>query len=295
VVSDTTRYVSGEEDSARWDGFPFRPGDVVVSTRSKSGTTWVQWICALLVFGGPDLPRPLGELSPWLDWTVEPRGDVVERLEAQGHRRIIKTHTPLDGLPLDDRATFVVVGRHPLDLAVSLYHQGDNIDRTRLHRLTQQDAGPSGGARPPIRDWLRDWLAWDGRPSERLDSLPGVLHHATDARARRDRPNVVLVHYDDLLTDVAGEIGRLAERLDIAIGRDAVAALSRHATFAAMRARAHEVVPDRSGVIRDPSRFFRRGRSGAGEELLGDDELAAYRERVHRMAPDDVVRWIHHW
>ena len=53
------RYRSPDEDSARWNEFAFRPGDIVISTRSKSGTTWVQMICALLVFQRADLPAPL--------------------------------------------------------------------------------------------------------------------------------------------------------------------------------------------------------------------------------------------
>ena len=112
------RYTSPDEDSGRWDGFPFRDGDIVISTRSKSGTTWVQMICALLIFRTPDLPVPLSHLSPWLDWLIQPRDEVIARLEAQQHRRFIKTHTPLDGIPLDDRATYIVVARHPLDMAV---------------------------------------------------------------------------------------------------------------------------------------------------------------------------------
>src|SRR4030095_14686803 len=114
------RYTSPDEDSARWDGFPFRPGDIVISTRSKSGTTWMQMICALLIFRTPDLPAPLSTLSPWLDWLVTPRDEVYARLEAQQHRRFIKTHTPLDGVPLDPRVTYIVVARHTLDMAVSL-------------------------------------------------------------------------------------------------------------------------------------------------------------------------------
>src|ERR1700677_538611 len=114
------RYTAPDEGSARWWGFPSRPGDIVVSTRSKSGTTWVQMICLLLVFGRPELPDRLGRLSPWLDWLVEPEADVFARLAAQTHRRVIKTHTPLDGVPLHPRVTYIVVGRHPLDVAVSL-------------------------------------------------------------------------------------------------------------------------------------------------------------------------------
>jgi hypothetical protein len=132
------RYHSDEEDSERWAAFPFRPGDIVVSTRSKTGTTWVQMICALLIFQTPELPAQLGSLSPWLDHTIAPADEVIAMLEAQRHRRFIKTHTPLDGVPIDPRATYIVTARHPLDMIVSLIHQGDNIDRAAVLRLTGQ-------------------------------------------------------------------------------------------------------------------------------------------------------------
>lgn len=130
------RYRSADEESGRWLEFPFRPGDIVISTRSKSGTTWVQMICALLVFQTPELPEPLADLSPWLDWLITPRDEVYARLSAQRHRRFIKTHTPLDGVPMAPEVTYIVVARHPLDMAVSLYHQGDNLDRERIRQLT---------------------------------------------------------------------------------------------------------------------------------------------------------------
>lgn len=132
MASTPFRYQSPEEDSARWLGFPFRDGDIVISTRSKTGTTWVQMICALLIFQTPKPPAPLAGLSPWLDHLIAPRDQVHARLAAQQHRRFIKTHTPLDGIPFDARATYIVTGRHPLDMAVSLYHQSGNIDRARV-------------------------------------------------------------------------------------------------------------------------------------------------------------------
>ena len=115
-MGEPYRYVNDEEDSARWTGFPFRDGDIVISTRSKTGTTWVQMICALLVFQTPELPEPVARLSPWLDQVTRPREEVYARLEAQQHRRLIKTHTPLDGIALDPRARYIVTGRHPLDM-----------------------------------------------------------------------------------------------------------------------------------------------------------------------------------
>ena len=95
-----SRYRSIAHDSARWDGFEFRPGDIVISTPAKCGTTWMQMICSLLIFQQPVPPRPLAELSPWLDMSTKSRADVFALLDAQRHRRFIKTHTPLDGLPV---------------------------------------------------------------------------------------------------------------------------------------------------------------------------------------------------
>ena len=59
-MGEPVRYQSPDEDSGRWHGFEFRPGDIVISTRSKSGTTWMQMICLLLIFETPELPGPTG-------------------------------------------------------------------------------------------------------------------------------------------------------------------------------------------------------------------------------------------
>ncbi|MDQ1696066.1 MAG: hypothetical protein QOJ03_1419, partial [Frankiaceae bacterium] len=94
-MSELKRYRSVVADSIRWEGFTFRPGDIVVSTPPKCGTTWMQRLCALLVFDSVELPAPISILSPWLDMLLAPLDDVLARLDAQQHRRFIKTHTPL--------------------------------------------------------------------------------------------------------------------------------------------------------------------------------------------------------
>jgi hypothetical protein len=285
-------YVSPEEDSARWQDFPFRAGDIVISTRSKSGTTWVQMISALLVFGTTELPRPLADLSPWLDWLVTPRDEVYATLRAQTHRRFIKTHTPLDGLPARPDVTYVVVARHPLDMAVSLYHQSANLDRRRIAELTgrpQRERSP----RPPLPDWLAAWVEADEDPFEELDSLPGVMHHLTDAWARRGQGNVVLVHYDALRADLEGQMRRLAERLGIDVPEDVFPDLVAAASFDRMRARADVLVPDRRGVLKSSAAFFRQGGSGEGRQLLGPAQRRRYDERAAELAPRDLLSWLH--
>lgn len=300
------RYISDDEDSARWEGFGFRPGDIVISTRSKSGTTWMQMICALLIFQTPELPAPLSRLSPWLDWQITPREQVFARLEEQTHRRFIKTHTPLDGVPLDTRATYIVVGRHPLDMAVSLYHQGNNINRVRIRELTGRGGEPDPPRpRPDLHDWLLGWIDAQVRPEDQLDSLPGVIWHLSDAWRRRTDPPplsplagplgpaVLLLHYDDLIADLEGQMRHLAGLLDITVPEARWPALVHAARFEQMRATAARQAPDPAGVLKDPGAFFRRGYSGAGAEVLSADELARYYARTARLGPPDLLDWLH--
>ena len=294
------RYQSPEEDSGRWLDFPFRDGDIVISTRSKTGTTWVQAICALLIFRTPALPAPIARLSPWLDHLITPRDDVYARLAGQQHRRFIKTHTPLDGIPLDPRVTYIVTARHPLDTAVSLYHQGDNLDRAKIRALTgaPEPAGPPP-PRKPLHDWLLAYISGDAapwivssHPREDLDSLPGLIWHLSDAWARRHEPNVMLVHYDDLSAGLEGQMRRIAGRLGMNVPEQAWPALAKAATFEAMRSRADALIP-RAGILKSNAAFFRRGSSGAGREVLSDDELAAYHARASQLAPRDMLAWLH--
>jgi hypothetical protein len=293
VPADPIRYQSPEEDSARWTGFPFRAGDIVISTRSKSGTTWVQMICALLVFQSPNLPAPLAELSPWLDWLIITRDELFARLGAQQHRRFVKTHTPLDGIPVDPRATYIVVARDPLDMAVSLYHQGDNINRARVRQLTgQPEPERPRPPRRPLLEWLLEWIDSDSSPQQEMDSLPGVMWHLSGAWARRGESNLVLLHYDDLSASLEGEMRRLAGRLGITVPERIWPSLVHAATFGQMRAKASLLAPDPSGVLTDRSAFFRQGSSGAGRELLSPEELAHYRARIGQLAPPDLLAWL---
>lgn len=122
------RYHNLVYDSSRWDGFRFRPDDIVISTPPKCGTTWTQMLCALLIFDSTTFDRPLARISPWLDMLTRTPESVTADLEAQTHRRFIKTHTPLDGLPFDERVTYLCVGRDPRDVAQSWEHHWGNID-----------------------------------------------------------------------------------------------------------------------------------------------------------------------
>jgi aryl sulfotransferase len=293
VAQEPVRYLSADEDSARWIGFEFRNGDIVISTRRRSGTTWVQMICALLIFQAPELPAPLGRISPWLDRLIYPCDELYARLAAQQHRRFIKTHTPLDGVCLDSRACYIVTARHPLDMAVSLYHQGSNINRARLRQLAgQPEPTEPEPERKPLREWLLDWVDHDADPRQELDSLPGVMWHLSDAWARRAEPNVLLIHYDQLSADLNDQMRQIAAWLGITVPERAWPGLVEAVGFEHMRASATQII-GASQILKSSAAFFRRGTSGAGHEILIGQEIAHYHARASELAPRDMLTWLH--
>jgi aryl sulfotransferase len=296
------RYQSFLTDSARWDGFAFRPGDIIISPPAKCGTTWTQMICALLIFQTPELPRSLDLLSPWMEMRLRRRRDVWDLYEAQTHRRFIKSHTPLDGLPADERITYICVGRDPRDVALSWDAHMNNLDFDAMFNALGAAIEPDDSFGPPRvppdfsdeRDAFRYWVDDPTPPEEMAMSLAGTIHHLSGFWAVRDRDDVVLLHYDDLQTDLEGEMRRLADRLGIEVSEERWPALVKAATFDDMRRRAEELAPDTANHIwKSTTDFFRRGTSGQWEGVL-DAELAAhYEARVRELARPDFVAWLH--
>ena len=256
----------------------------------------MQMICALLIFQTPELPDSLWHLSPWLDNLGVPLDFQYGQLAEQQHRRFIKTHTPLDGIPLDPGVTYIVTARHPLDTFVSLCRHNEIIGHppegsgppppARAPRRGRPprpaDAGraahagragtcrtigtsllvsparplpppmPATAPAPPmspemLHDALLGWIADDDDPRRNLDSLPGVLWHLSDAWAKRGEPNVLLVHYDNLLADLEGQMRWLAGRLGIAVPENAWPALTQAATLKRMRDSAESLIPTPAG------------------------------------------------
>lgn len=292
-------------DNLRWDALELRAGDIVISAPPKCGSTWTQRLVSLLVFGGPDLPGRMQEVSPWLDLRVQPIDEVVAALNRQQHRRFIKTHTPLDGLVLDDRVTYLGVGRDPRDAAMSMV-----MDRERIRALHGGGGVPPAGPavphheryRPPELDLDRDlerspqevlryWMERPIMPAEGVVPLATILHHFHTVWQRRDLPNVALFHYADYQADLVGELLRLAAVLGYDLPSGRAQELVEHATLSAMRDRAAQLAPD---VWQPQAPFFRAGGHREWRDVFTPADHERYHERANQLVPQDLLSWAHH-
>lgn len=284
-------------DSGRWAAFTPRAGDVAVCTSYKAGTTWTQMICALIIHGTADLPAPLAELSPWLDMRVEPIADVIANLEGQAHRRIIKTHTALDGLPRHGPVTYLMCGRDPRDVFMSLQNHMANSDIFQFVKLASAQ-GVEVAPPPPLPDDINErfriWIT-TGTFDWENDGLPywSHLRHAETFWNQRHQENIHFLHYADLTADLESQMRRVAAILGVTVPEDRWPALVRAATFAEMKANADRTAPDTNHALwLSNSQFFNKGTSAQWAGVLSEESLALYQEVTRARYDPAMLAWL---
>lgn len=87
----------------------------------------MQRIIVQMLFSG-DPALEVAEMSPWLDLRVPPKDVKLPIVEAQTHRRFIKSHLPVDALVFSSRAKYVYIGRDGRDVVWSFYYHHSNAN-----------------------------------------------------------------------------------------------------------------------------------------------------------------------
>ena len=294
----TRIYQNHHLDSTRWERFVPRHDDIVITTAYKAGTTWMQAIVTQLLFGDA-APAPLTALSPWIDLRVAPLAPVLETLEAQAHRRSVKTHLPLDGIPFYDELKYVYVGRHGPDVFMSLWNHFSGYTAEARTRFANP-VGLVGDPQPPCPDDVRElWSAWCTRGwfAWEHDGYPfwSLLNHVKTWWEVRHAPNVLFVHFNDLLADLGGEMRRVADFLELRVPEQAWPARVQAMTFAAMKAEPERYAPGMGQSFEGgASRFLHKGTNGRYRELLTDADLQLYEARVREQLEPQCAHWLEH-
>jgi aryl sulfotransferase len=284
-------------DSLRWNFFAPRADDIVVATSYKAGTTWVQTIVANLIFSGNQLPGSIHELSPWLDMRPFPLEMILTRLEGQTHRRSIKTHLPLDSLPFHQEIKYIYVGRDPRDVFMSWWNfYGDfNAQAIAAFNSVPGRVGPELQPCPAdIHELWRTWMTRGAREGE-SDGYPfgSVLRHAESWWDYRHLPNILFVHYADLLADLEGGMRRIARFLGIDQPAEVWPLMVRNCTFAEMKKHGGELMPHMKMFLKGGAdSFFNKGTNGRWREVFSAEELELYDAAAKRELTPDCRRWV---
>jgi aryl sulfotransferase len=276
-------------DSSVWNEFRFRPGDVIIATYEKAGTTWAQQIVAQLIFPGRD-DILLHEISPWLDLRTAPKAATLAMLEAQTHRRMVKTHLPLDAMVYAPEAKYIYVGRDGRDIAWSLYHHLRAYTQSYLDHLNSLPGRIGPALEKPQgseREFFLRWLREDGSP------IGSFWEHVAGWWGIRFLPNILILHYAALKADLPKEVVRIADFLDAPVDASRLDTVLEHCRFPYMKRNAERFAPRGGANFEGGAQtFIHKGTNGRWRDVLRCTEIAEYEETARNRLGDACAHWL---
>jgi len=294
-------YRSWTLDSRRWQHYRPRAGDVVVATYPKCGTTWTQRIVDLLIFQNTE-PRDLSGTYPWLDMRIHPIEAVVEAIEKQTHRRALKSHLPIDGLPIFEEVSYIHVARDGRDVCMSYHNHITGFGDEALAMFDKVGLADGTIGRPypritsDLADYFHIWLT-QGMSAEFDDGLPFVSFFDFERSywMERKRPNFLFVHYDDLQAGLEGEMRRVAQFLGIDVPDELWPRLVDAARFASMQSEGERLMPNVTRMFSEGAkRFFNKGQSRRWKGIFRDEDLRLFDQKMRDKLDPQCAQWLEH-
>ncbi len=276
-------------DSTFWNDFRFRDDDIVISTYAKSGTTWMQQIISQMLFQG-DTSQDTQAMSPWIDFRLPPKEIKLAAVEAQTHRRFVKTHLPVDALVFSPKAKYVYIGRDGRDVLWSLYNHHAMGNEAMYDALNNSPGRVGPPLEPPpadIREYWRTWLDRDGFPYWSLWDNVRTWWEI------RNLPNVLMVHFDVLKKNMPQEMRRIANFLEIPIDESKWDTIVEHCTFDWMKEHGEKIVPMGGAMwVGGTKTFINKGTNGRWRETLTAAESAEYEAKALAELGPECARWL---
>lgn len=246
-------------------------------------------------------------------------------LAAQTHRRFVKSHLPLDATPYFDQVKYIVVARDARDVFMSMVPHHHNVSTETFRIMNTRDGeerlalleemGMAPG--PEEASAIRKLARWEG---EDIPTLEGVdirevwrmwttrshfpwehdgypywshFYHLNSWWEFRHLPNVLFVHYTDMLKDLDGQMRRVSAWLDIDIDEEVWPSLVDSATFDTMKRQHQDTAPAVThGIWKDPKNFFHKGQNGRWRDVLTAEDLQLYEDLKARTLTPEATRWL---
>jgi len=289
MITKTAELQNHHMDSTRWNEFKFRDDDIIIATWAKSGTTWLQQIIGQFVFNGAE-NVPVMQISPWLDYRAIPKDATFAMLEAQQHRRFIKTHLPANSLVVSPTAKYIYIGRDGRDAIWSWYeHHCCYTDF--IYKILNESPGLVG---PPLDrpgkdvvEYFHSWLDRNGYP------IWPFFSNIQSWWEIRDRPNVLLLHFNALKADLDSEMRKVASFLGFNIDEKMWPKMVGHCRFDYMKENADVLTPRLGAIFSGGGgSLINKGSNGRWAEVLTHTDSQKYEAFAFEHLSPDCANWL---
>lgn len=263
-------------DESMQQRMAWRDGDVVIAVPPKSGTTWTMNIVHQLRTGGDaDFADVYAEV-PWIEFVANPgvdRDALVAGFDAMptDRFRAFKSHALPGTVPYfapgeGPAVKYVVIVRNPEEAVASFYpFINAHADGFFAAWGVPREAVVGGS--------FAEYFAGIGSHG----ITPWIFGFVAGWWALRDQPNVLLLHYRDMVADHEGSVRAIADFLGIDPPADQWAKILEYTSFSWMKAHEDkfEARTVSNPTLLDPGAMIRKGRAGAASEDGITPELAA--------------------
>ena len=263
------------QNSTIWDLIKPRNTDIVISSCYKSGTTLTQQIVNLMVNGHDDF-ESLHDLSPWVEeifiTTPENKKSWIESLSSP---RILKSHLLFEALPCYPEWKYIYLVRDGRDVGLSLYHHYKSFLPEYLNENLPQD-----------------FVAfWDDfvETKEDINQYWSYWKHIKSWWQVRNLPNVLLVHYHNLIYDKSQEIDRISEFLNLNINSSKKEMVLEKSSLEYMKSNWQKF--QQKGVFQ-PNTFINKGVNGRWHNLLTTEQLKRYEIIMSEELETECAKWV---
>jgi aryl sulfotransferase len=216
---------------------------------------------------------------------------MVAMLDGQTHRRFMKTHLPFEATPFSPTMKYVYIGRDGRDVLWSVYNHCASFT-TAAWAAINAAQGPWPEWSPitlDVREYYLQWLETDTTPG--FHDLP-FWDHVQGWWDQRRRPNMLLLHYANLITDLPGQMRALADFLEIEIDERRFPAMIDHCSIEYMRSQASLGAHMDALFENGAASFFNKGANGRWREVLSPAEIARCDEVAAARLTPDCAHWL---
>ncbi|XP_074849983.1 sulfotransferase 1 family member D1-like [Carettochelys insculpta] len=231
------------------ESFQAMPGDLLITTYPKSGTTWISEIVDMIYKDG-DTEKckqdAIFNRVPFLEMSCPGFPSGTDQLAAVPSPRIVKTHVPVQLLPasfLDQDCKMIYVARNPKDVAVSFYH---------FYLMAKMHPDPG-----TWDEFLQKFMAGNVAYGSWYDHVKGWWEKAKTHR-------ILFLFYEDMKEDPEREIKKVIQFLEKDLKQEVVNNILHHTSFQEMKKNPttnYEMMPAWA-MDHGVSPFMRKGMSG---------------------------------
>jgi aryl sulfotransferase len=222
---------------------------------------------------------------------------MIPMLEAQTHRRAMKSHLPFDALPIYDEVKYIHTARGGLDACFSFHNHFVNFTpaaSANIARVAEKDG--EADVMPPLapedpREFFLTWIANETPPG--IPAVDSVFDIERSYWSERQRENLLLVHYSDLKADLLGEMKRISAFLDIDTADALWPTLVEAATFDKMKNDGASLLPGIEMAVKGGHQtFLDKGANGRWKGVLTPEDIARYRNHSAQELSPGLNDWL---